>query len=72
MCCEKCTAGGISTPYGQKIFESTPPDERWRLKCPKMSKYNYSYGKDRVMWGICRASSDLERVECCNKCDFFS
>ena len=71
MCCEKCTAGGIETKFGKKLYRSIPKEERWKLSCPKMSGIE-KVGEFRVMWGICRASSDLERVECCKKCDFFS
>ena len=76
MCCEKCTNHGISTPYGRKIYEQTPPDERWRnamYNCIKMTDHPPRYKeKDRVLWGTCRATQDLNWVECCRSCDFFS
>jgi len=71
MCCEKCTSGGISTSLGKEIFEKTPIDEHWKLtSCPKMN--GSKFGDNRVLWGVCRVSSKLERVECCKKCDYFS
>lgn len=75
MCCEKCTSHGISTPTGRKMYEQTPPDERWRgiNSCIKMTDPQPGYkGKDRVMWGPCRATKELKWVECCRSCDFFS
>ena len=73
MCCEECTIGGIATTYGKDIYNSTPSDQRWRLytHCPKMVE-DHDYGRDGVMWGICRISENLEKVECCIRCNYFS
>ena len=73
MCCEKCTNGGISTSYGKDLLDQVASDQRWLLRerCPKMVE-DTIYGKDAIMWGICRAKSDLSSVECCRKCDYFS
>ena len=70
MCCEKCTVGGIATAYGKKMCATVPPEERHLLLCPKISGFNK--GIDRIMWGVCRATNALEKVECCDRCDFFS
>ena len=74
MCCEKCTRGGIATGYGQQLLEGIPPDKIWDLAglCPKIHEGNYRYGRERVMWGSCAITSDMNTVECCRKCDYFS
>jgi len=75
MCCEKCTQRGISTLFGKKIYDKTPPDQRWKFEdyCPKMSDRPLTpYLKYPVKWGICRATRELRKVECCEQCDYFS
>tara|TARA_B100000315_G_C14321598_1_gene471043 strand:- start:441 stop:665 length:225 start_codon:yes stop_codon:yes gene_type:complete len=71
-CCHKCTAGGITTDFGRQLYDSTAADDRWTLHfCPKMCGTE-DLGENRVMWGICRESSDLEKTECCRNCNYFS
>jgi len=75
MCCTQCTIAGMATSYGQKIYNDTPPDWRWRYEdyCPKMSdKPLTPYLKYPVKWGICRATRELKKVECCVQCDYFT
>lgn len=73
MCCGQCTSGGIATELGREIYHRTSEDDRWRLVtlCPRMCGME-NQGDFRVMWGICRASDALERVQCCRRCQFFS
>lgn len=52
------------------------------LICPKLKEHHIErYTADRefflpqltkVMWGICRQTSELKRVECCKFCSYFS
>ena len=70
MCCEKCTVGGIATEHGKRLYAAVPPEDRHTLRCPRMSGINR--GKNRTMWGVCRATNALEKVECCKCCEFFS
>ena len=73
MCCEKCTNFGITTEYGQELLKNVG-NERWRIAgvCPQFDPYKNPKKEDRMMWGICRATSELERVECCWRCKYFS
>lgn len=75
MCCTKCTKRGMATSYGQRLYKEIDPDERWRLEdyCPKMcDKPLTPYLKYPVKWGICRTTRELEKVECCVLCDYFT
>jgi len=73
MCCEKCTNGGITTDYSKQLLKQLPPEDLWRIPnvCPKVLETE-NIGKNRIMWGKCRITSDLNTVECCKKCDYFS
>ena len=76
MCCEKCTSDGIATFIGLKIFNECSSDEEAIIKCgekcPKMYGPPHRYGKNRVLWGICKAVNGRRVVECCRHCDNFS
>ena len=75
MCCTKCTKRGMATSYGQRLYKEFDPYEGWRLEdsCPKMcDKPLTPYLKYPVKWGICRTTRELEKVECCVLCDYFT
>lgn len=74
MCCEKCTNDGIATEKGQELLKKIAPNERWTIHniCSQFDPDRTPQKEERVMWGICRATSELEKVECCSRCLNFS